>query len=336
MTNQGQDLAQWFHRSLLPPVLEAGEVIGLIGKATCDGPVTRDASGRIVGLFSGMKWAGQTSDANADAFIVFTSTRVLLMPGFVFMSEHGQQNIVYGLSSIRWSAVTRINVPSEAISGQKRYLNLHLYDPSNPNGFTVVKLAIWFKDDGIATQRDFFDRAAAVAQERVQSAQAARVPAPPRAWDVLFCNEINDRPDMDALAAVKRAERAAAHAKRYSPKNVLRAGSVLALLAALGAAGAAANQWSEHIDSIDDTRRVQDSLRREEGRSSALSRAETEFYRLRDENRLSYLRRKTDKTMAQGVALSVAVVSLAALSAWLFVRAKKLPSTEAGAALAPA
>ncbi len=336
MTNQGQDLAQWLQRSLLPPVLEAGEVIGPIGKATCDGPITRDASGRVLGLFSGMSWAGKGSDANGDAFVVFTSTRVLLMPGFVFNSQHGQQNIVYGLSAIRWSAVTRINVPSEAISGQKRYLNLHLYDPGNPNGFTVLKLAIWFKDDGIATQRDFFDRAAVVAQERVQSTQAARIPPPPRTWDILSCAELNDRPDMDAMAAARRAEQAEARAKRYAPKNVLRAGSLLALLLALGAAGAAANQWSEHVDAIDDTKRAQDSLRREEGRSSALSRAETEFYRLRDENHLSYLRRKTDKTMAQGVALSVAVVSLAALSVWLFVRAKKLPSAAAGGALATA
>lgn len=331
MTNQGQDLAQWLHGGLLASVLEPGEVLGPVGRARCDGPVVRDASGTVLGLFTGMQWPGKVTESSADAFVVFTSSRVLLMPGHVARNEHGQQNTVYGLSAVRWSAMERVNVPSEALSGQKRYLNLHLRDAAAPQAFPVLKLAFWEREDGVATQRDFFDRASAVAFERVQSTHAAGVAAPPRQWDVLACAELTDRPELDAMYAARRAAnddaRAATRARRYSPMNLHRAGAALALATALGAAWNAQSYWNQHVDAVEDTARVRESLRNEESPSRASAPGETEVYRLRDEARLAPLRERANTKLLSCVGLGVSVLPLLALSAWLFVRSRRLAAS---------
>lgn len=109
--------------------------------------------------------------------------------------------------------------------------------------------------------------------------------------------------------------------------NLHRAGAALALATALGAAWNAQSYWNQHVDAVEDTARVRESLRNEESPSRARAPGEAEVYRLRDEARLAPLRERANTKLLSCVGLGVSVLPLLALSAWLFVRSRRLAAS---------
>ncbi|MCE9580618.1 MAG: hypothetical protein K8W52_46285 [Deltaproteobacteria bacterium] len=204
----GQDATHWLRTTVLPPLLEPGEQIGVIGYTPelHDFPVMPPGT---KGMANAMWWFSSLRDRNGKAlsgrqpaFVVLTSSRVLFLPGGTYIWRNSQSNSIYGAIAIRWSAVAEVYVPKKVV--QKHFLNLAVRNPNQPDQLTAIKLYYWHKEKGISSQEDFVARAPAMAQERCAAARAAGLTPPPLFFDVLPVHAQHDRPDLVAAGDARR------------------------------------------------------------------------------------------------------------------------------------
>jgi hypothetical protein len=202
----GQDAALWLRTTVLPPLLEPGEQIGVIGYL----PELPDFPIRPVGATTTRWWfesmrtsSGKPLSGKTPGFMVLTSSRVLFMPGGAYIWRGTQHNHVKGVIAIRWAAVREVFVPRKQV--QKHFLNLVVNNPNRPGESVPIKLFFWHKEKGVASHEEFVARAGAMALERVQAARAAALPEPPLFFDVLTNHPLSDPPGTGAPVAPQAA-----------------------------------------------------------------------------------------------------------------------------------
>lgn len=236
-----QDAGQWLTSSVLPRFLEPGESVLAVGMAefaegdveACFAGIRNDRGEQVPALIKGLH----------NVFVAMTSHRIFLMPGRVDVrKQHGQHNILDGVTSIRWQAVRKVAIPSAL--GQLSYVNLLVPSRFQPGELYANKLQFWNKEDGVASQRHLHEAGPGIVRDRVAAAEAAGLKSN-TIYEVLSTERQTDRPDLEAIyaqgkaiSAAKEAELAARKAAGPAKSRSAAAGFALAGVLGILLAGA--------------------------------------------------------------------------------------------------